>query len=105
MASADVTVGLKPSTIESDTTEKQITLEMIGGGVLAHHDGTTVSVAFSQDVQAAGGAGNGNRKGQLELSAGDSVRIPKGMDFIKHKTGAGSATLWYVPDVTSPTQV
>ncbi len=100
MASAAITSGLKPDTIESDTDERIITLEMIKAGVIAHHDGATVSVAFDQAVAAAGGAGVGNRAGQLELSAGDSVAIPKGTKSISHKTAAGEATLWFIPDQT-----
>lgn len=102
MASADIAVGLRPASIDSDTNERVITLGMITAGVIANHDGVTVSVAFDQVVAAAGGAGLGNRDGQLEVAAGDSVAIPKGTSTINHKTGAGAATLWFVPDKTNP---
>ena len=105
MASAAIAVGLKPSTIDSDTDERVISLGLIQGGVIAHHDGATVSVAFDEVVGTPGGAGAGNQAGQLEMEPGDSGRIPKGTATINHKTTAGAATLWFIPDVTSPAQV
>lgn len=102
MASAAIAVGLRPATIDSDTDERVITLGMITAGVIAHHDGVVVSVAFDQVVAAAGGAGAGNLDGQLELAAGDSVAIPKGTKTLNHKTAAGAATLWFIPDKTNP---
>lgn len=102
MASAAIAVGLRPATIESDTNERVLTVEMIAAGVIAHHDGADVSVAFDQVVATPGGAGAGNLDGQIEMQAGDSVAIPKGTKTINHKTAAAEATLWFIPDKTNP---
>lgn len=103
MASAAITLGLKPTKIASDTDARKITVTMITTGILAHKQGAQVSIAFDQAVVAP--VANVNKIGQIEIDPGDSVRIPKGTQEINHETQAGTAELWFVPDVTDPNRI
>ena len=95
MAAADITVGDKWATVESETAVRKVTIRGAVRASLAHKSGNSVFVSLLGNGSVA--TDGLQVDGIIELGAGDSVALPEGTASIEHATSAGAGKLIYLP--------
>lgn len=95
MASAAATIGLKPYTLEADTTEATATKGIDNlNGVIVNGGSVKVFLSIGGTIATT----DAQAEGVIGLPAGCSISIPRWIQSFSYKTAASTSVLYWFPD-------